>query len=188
MNKELSIKRLRKDRAFREVLITEFVRSVTNVSCLIDALNYAIENRLEYFEKYEGKPLYEGDDDICDIVLPTFIRAWGMVFEKWPSIFSPMEIEDIKANSPWLNENAHKKFDERFELYQTLFDIDGFFDYFEDSLETTKGCLSGFEHIDKSLEHVTLIVDNYIAMLVTKTKASDNYQRDIRDAKLNKIV
>jgi hypothetical protein len=52
----------------------------------------------------------------------------------------------------------------------------------------TKGCLSDFEFIDRTPEHLTLIVDNYIASLVKKVIESYDIKKDLRDAKIKRIV
>jgi hypothetical protein len=43
----------------------------------------------------------------------------------------------------------------------------------------SKDCLQHFEHIDRTVETLTLIVDNYVAGLVQKVRDVENHQEVI---------
>ena len=43
----------------------------------------------------------------------------------------------------------------------------------------SKDCLQHFEHIDRTVETLTLIVDNYVAGLVQKVRDVENHQEAI---------
>ena len=63
-------------------------------------------------------------------------------------------------------------------------------------LKKTKSCLIHFDKLDRTVETLTLIVDNYIANLVEKTKECNDIEKEIasiklqreRDIKINNIV
>jgi tRNA U34 5-carboxymethylaminomethyl modifying GTPase MnmE/TrmE len=43
----------------------------------------------------------------------------------------------------------------------------------------SKDCLQHFEHIDRTSETLTLIVDNYVAGLVQRVRDIENHQEEI---------
>jgi hypothetical protein len=63
-------------------------------------------------------------------------------------------------------------------------------------LKKTKSSLIYFDQLDRTVETLTLIVDNYIAHLVEKTKECNDIDKEIasiklqreRDIKINNIV
>lgn len=169
---KLSIIEISKKPEMREVLIDELCKGITNTSEFRDACEYIFDNKIHLFDISEFKDsLYEGEDDILDLILPSFRRAWGKVYVQTPTLF--------KSNLPD---------DQRLDLYQNLFDIDEFLVYLIEMFKKTKGCLSDFEFIDRTPEHLTLIVDNYIASLVKKVIESYDIKKDLRDAKIKRIV
>jgi hypothetical protein len=59
------------------------------------------------------------------------------------------------------------------------FNADEFIDYLIDMFIKSKNCLEHFEHIDRTVETLTLIVDNYVAGLVQKVINTDNHEEAI---------
>jgi hypothetical protein len=59
------------------------------------------------------------------------------------------------------------------------FNLDKFIDYLIDMFVKSKDCLQHFEHIDRTSETLTLIVDNYIAGLVQRVRDVENHQETI---------
>lgn len=153
----------------REVLIDVLCKGITNTSDFRDALDYIIFNKMDSLNIPEfTDPLYEDEEDILELILPTFRRVWGRIY---------VQIPDILKN---------KK--DKIELYQANFDIDEFIDYLKNTFLETKGCLSKFEYLDRTTEHLTIIVDNYIAMLIKNVSDSDDIKSDIRNLKIKKLI
>ena len=59
------------------------------------------------------------------------------------------------------------------------FNPDEFIDYLVDMFIISKDCLQHFEHIDRTSETLTLIVDNYVAGLVQRVRDVENHQEAI---------
>lgn len=162
----------------RQDLIDDLSRGITNTSEFGDALNYIIDNKLDMFsDDYFRTPIEEGEDDIImNLILPTFRRVWAQVYVNLPDILNK-HVDVITS-----------KYEDRIKLYQAFFNIDEFLDYFKRMMLETKDCLSDFKYLDKTVEHVTLIANNYIAYLLKITSESENVKMDIRNSKLRKIL
>lgn len=158
-----------KDTQTKQILIDSLCNGIKNTSEFIDAVNYIIENKIE---NINDDFLYDSEESFVDLILPSFRRAWGKVYIDPPTLF----ISDSKIKK------------ERLELFQSLFNIDDFIDYLLEMLNKTKNCLSEFTHLDRTIEHITLIVDNYIAKLVNMVNESIDIKGDIREARLKKIL
>jgi hypothetical protein len=74
------------------------------------------------------------------------------------------------------------------ELFRLYFDIDEFLDYLVLYLKKSKNTLEDFEYIDRSIETITLIVDNYVAKLVRKVLDSTDIKSEIRDMKIKRMI
>jgi hypothetical protein len=59
------------------------------------------------------------------------------------------------------------------------FNVDEFIDYLIDMFIKSKDCLQQFEHIDRTAETLTLIVDNYIAGLVQRVLNVNDHVQEI---------
>jgi hypothetical protein len=160
------ISELLKDSEKRKILLDTLCTGITNTSDFRDALEYVIE-KLPIFKIPEFESIYEDEDDILDLVLPSFRRVWGNIYIKPPTLF---------------------KNDQRLEMFILSFDIDEFLGYLKDMFIKTKGCLTDFEYIDRTPNHLQLIVDNYIAFLVKKVLDCKDIKEEIRDLKIKKIT
>ena len=160
------------DKEYREILIDTLCKGITNVSEFRDSVEYVIDHKLEMFNnEFFNSPLYEEDKEcVIDLVLPSFRRVWGKVYSDTPTLFKK------------------RPGDLRLDLYQQLFNIDEFLDYLKEMFLKVKYSLKEFDNLDRTIETITLIVDNYIAGLVKRVLDSDDIGRDIRQAKLNKII
>jgi len=143
-------------------------------------MNYIIDEKLELFntEVFKGS-LYEGDDDLLDMILPSVKRVFGKVFIDPPKIFIP---------EPIVSAVKGYKEDGRMELFQLHYNIDEFIDYLIKILPNSKGCLLQFENIDRSPKTLEIIVDNYIGGLIKKVLESTDIKKDIRDLKIKNII
>jgi outer membrane lipoprotein-sorting protein len=72
--------------------------------------------------------------------------------------------------------------------FKNLFDIDDFIDYLSVMLDKTANLLHRFEYLDKAAEHLTLVVDNYIAMMLEKTIDKGDSKMELRDVKIDKLI
>ncbi len=136
----------------------------------IEDCNYIVDKRLDIFEleSFNSK-FYESDEiPLSEYFFPTFRKTWAMVYIKPPSLFD--ESKNMKL-----------------EIFKRLFDIDDFLNFFISSITKTKGCLIGFGSIDKTPEHLSLIVDDYISNLVSRVY-DNNLDSHIRDIKINKLI
>jgi hypothetical protein len=143
-------------------------------------MEYVIDEKWKLFDLPELKgSFYDGEDETLDLVLPAVRRAFGKVFIDPPKIF---------VVDPLIASVKGYKEDGRLELFRLHFDIDEFLDYFLEHLLITKDLLKKFEYIDRSVETVTLIVDNYIAKLVRNVLDSNDIKEDIRDMKIKRTI
>jgi len=161
-----------KNKDYREILIDTLCKGITNVSEFRDSIEYIIDQKLEMFDDdFFNQYLYEEDKEtIITLILPSFRRIWGKIYSDTPSLFKK------------------RPGDLRLELYQQLFNIDEFLVYLKEMFVKVKHSLKDFDNLDRTIETMTLIVDNYIAGLIQKVLDSDDINRDIRQAKLSKII
>jgi hypothetical protein len=143
-------------------------------------LNYVIEEKYQLFDipEFQGS-LYEGEDDILDLILPAVRRVFGKVFIDIPKIFEVQP--EIKAVKGYVS-------DGRLELFQLHYNIDEFIQYLIDYLNLSKNCLERFEYIDRTITTLEIIVDNYISRLVKSVLESEDIKKDIRDLKIKKMI
>jgi len=157
-----------RDPADRQALIDALCAGVSRNSDFADQLELAIEE-LQMFERedFEGT-LYddEDEDDILDLVLPAFRRAWGKTFATPPTLLK----------------------EERLELFQLLFSPQGFMEYLAETLPKSKGMLESMEYLDRGAETVSLIVDNYIAKNVKLSRESKDIKQEIRNLRIEKTL
>lgn len=141
---------------------------------------YVIDEKWKLFESKEfSGSFFEGDDETLDLILPAVRRVFGKVFIDPPKIF---------ITDPTVAKVKGYKEDGRLELFRLYFDIDEFLDYLVEYLIKTKNSLKEFEYIDRSIETITLIVDNYIAKLVRKVLDSEDIKLEIRDLKIKRMI
>ena len=156
------------DPADRKSVIDALCAGVPRNSDFADQLEMAIQE-LHMFEgkDFEGT-LYddESEDEILDLVLPAFRRAWGKTFATPPTLLK----------------------EERLELFQLLFSPRGFMEYLAEALPKSKGMLESMEYLDRGAETVSLIVDNYIAKNVKLSRESKDIRQEIRNLRIEKAL
>lgn len=143
-------------------------------------LDYVITKKYHLFKvpEFSGS-LYEGEDEILELILPAVRRLFGKIFIDPPKIFiADRIVTQVKGY----------KDDGRLELFRLHYDIDEFIDYLIEQLALSKGFLKNFQYIDKSITTLEIIVDNYIAKLVKMVLDSNDIKIDIRDLKIKKMV
>ena len=151
---------------YKQPLINSLCGGITDVDRFKQIVNYVIDYKSELFniDEFQGS-LYDGEDEVLDLILPSIRRVYGKVFIEPPTILK----------------------ETRLDLFQEYFDIDEFIDYMIDMLKKTKNCLNEFKNLDRTVDTLTLIVDNYVAGLVEKSRDCEDHTQMIRDLKLNKL-
>lgn len=171
------IDKIKNDKQFRETISDSLCSGIKESSDFRQILDYIIDNKLDLVQNIEN--LYEDEDDILYLLLPSVRRAWAKVFIETPKIFEmPKFVTQVPGYIP----------DKRLELYQLNFDIDEFINYLIDMFVKTKNLLNHFEYLDKTQETLTLIVDNYIAMLIKRVTSCNDIPNEIRDLKIKRLV
>ena len=141
-------------------------------------LEYVIDKKFHLFNRPEfNQALYLNEDKTLDLILPSIRRVYGKVFIDRPTLFKD-----------GFNNN-------RYKLFTMYFNVDEFIDYLIDMFIKSKDCLQHFEHIDRTAETLTLIVDNYIAGLVQRVLNVNDHGQEIeailkqekREEKINQI-
>jgi hypothetical protein len=165
--KHANIFAIRDDEQYRLIVIDSVCSGVRNSESLKNILNYVLDKKLHLFEDdiFQGS-FYESDDDFLDLILPSIRRVWAKFFIETPEILT----------------------DYQKELYRLSFDIDEFIDYLLIMIPKVKTSLFHFDELDRTLETLTLIVDNYVAKSIRKCIESQNILEEIRDKKITKIV
>lgn len=159
------------DMMTRQMIIDTLCQGIFNTSDFIDDINYIIDKKINKSTESYNYSMYEDDKKVIELILPTFRRVWSKVFINLPPYF----------------EYSHRRKEEVILLYQSIYNPDDFYDHFIKTIKETENCLQNFDNIDKSLAHVTLIVDDYIGTLIDKVKNCDNEKQVIRDSKLKRI-
>lgn len=155
--------------------------SLSDHSDLRNILEWVIDFKLSDFKD----DIFQ-DVSIQELILPAIRRVWGMIYLQPPSIFKPKYIDGGLVSNNLNKSNSIRA--SKLELYQLSFNIEDFLNYLKDMIDKNKNCLDGFEYLDKPLELIELICDNYIAKLVDSVNNSENLTEDIRNEKLRKIL
>lgn len=159
---------LHKNKSYSNSLINSLCAGLSgDLDRFKEMIQYVIDDKYQLFDidDFRGS-LYEDEDDILELILPSIRRVYGKVFVTPPTILK----------------------DQRLTLFQELFDIDEFIDYLIDMFKLTKNCLSEFKYLDRTVETLSLIVDNYVSKLVDESKDCDDYTQTIRDLRLKKVT
>lgn len=174
---------IHKNESYKDALIDSLTGGITDewMDYFEMTMNYVICEKHHLFkdEEFTGT-LYEDEDEILDLILPTVRRVFGKVFVTPPRIFITDETILAQVNN--------YKSDGRLELFRLHYDIDEFIDYLLDVFPKTKRCLTEFENIDRSSTTLEIIVDNYIGKLVKIVTESEDIAQDTRDMKLKRMV
>lgn len=158
--------KLKENSSYRTTVIDALLSGISenHVDTLSSFLNYVIDEKYQLFDDEELKGFfYEDDEDeISDLILPAIRRLYGKTFISPPSLFTGIGEQ------------------ERYKLFILYFNIDEFIEYLVDMLKKSKGMLNHFDYIDKTVETLTLIVDNYIAGNVKKVRDCEDIDTEIK--------
>jgi hypothetical protein len=176
MSEKISFLEIRNHSKYKSLLFKNLLEGITNANDFESLLNNIVNEKYTLFdiEEFKGS-LYDNDEtETLDLILPSIRRVWAKVYITPPSLLR----------------------DNRLDLFQLYFDIDDFLNYLVDMLKKSKSSLIHFDKLDRTVETLTLIVDNYIAHLVEKTKECIDIEKEIasiklqreRDIKINSIL
>lgn len=171
MNTKPSILNINQNPSYREIILDTLCQGIKNSSEFRDTLEYVLDKKLYLFEGFEFQgALYDGDEEILDLIMPSIRRVWGKVYITPPSMLR----------------------EKRLQLFELLFDIDEFLDYLVLILPKLSNKLEVFDNLDRTQETLQLIVDNYIAGLFHRAYNSETIDTDMktatRDRNLKRII
>lgn len=161
---------LYKDEHYKKAIVDALCQGIDSVHLYSfkSLLEYVIVEKYHLFNRDEFKgALYLDEDETLDLVLPAVRRVFGKVFIDPPTLFKDSNYGRV------LPENK------RYKLFTMYFNPEEFIDYLIDMFIKSKDCLQHFEHIDRTSETLTLIVDNYVAGLVQKVRDIDDHEKVI---------
>ncbi len=173
---------IHRDKNYKNAIIDSLTAGITTewIEYYEMTMNYVISEKYGLFDKPEWKgTLYDDEDEILDLILPTIRRLFGKVFINPPAMF---EVDKFVASTKGYKDDG------RLELFRLHYDIDDFLDELIEQISISKDCLINFKNLDRSAMTFEIIVDNYIAGLIRKVTSSDDIKRDIRDLKIKKMV
>ena len=164
----ISLLDIYKNKSYRDELTDTLCNGIVMTSDFRDIIDYVIDHKLHLFDTDElVGTLYDGEDEILDMILPSIRRVYVKVYQEPPTI--------LKGD--------------KLQLYFLLFDIDEFLNYLLIIIQESRKSLEPFKHLDRTIETITLIVDNHIADLFDRSYNFDgDVQQEIRDLKLKKII
>jgi hypothetical protein len=163
---------LYKDEHYKKAIIEALCQGIgsEHLYSFKSLLEYVVNEKYHLFDREEFKgALYLEEDETLDLVLPAVRRAFGKVFIDTPTLFKDSNYGRA------LQENK------RYKLFTMYFNPDEFIDYLIDMFVKSKDCLKHFEHIDRTAETLTLIVDNYIAGLVQRVIDIEYHEQAIQN-------
>ncbi len=159
---------LLKEESYKQALIESLNSGITEkyLPAFNEVINYVIDKKFHLFQVKEFEDsFYYNDDSTLDLVLPSVRRVFAKVFIDPPQLFRG-DTEEL-----------------RYQLFVLNFNIDDFIDYLIEMMNKCKESLTHFEHLDRTSETLTLIVDNYIAGLVKLVRQSEDIEDDIKKIK-----
>jgi hypothetical protein len=154
---------------YRNSLLNEVCNSVDSEKRdeFRNILNYFIDNKLHLFDSEVFKLDTYGDGTIyADLLIPSIRRIWCFLYVKPPSLINGKKLE----------------------LLQLIFDIDDFSDYLLTMIPKTVNLLKDFDKLDRTVETLELIIDQYLAGLIDDIKNTSNIGEEIRELKIKKIL
>jgi hypothetical protein len=157
---------LYKDEQYKKAIIDALCQGISSqhLHSFKSLLEYVVNQKYHLFDREEFKgALYLEEDETLDLVLPAIRRVFGKVFIDPPTLF-----KETGYNTG-----------SRYKLFTMFFNADEFIDYLIDMFIKSKDCLQHFEHIDRTAETLTLIVDNYVASLVQKVLDIEDHEQAI---------
>lgn len=167
---------LYKSLKYKDAIINSLCQGISNayISDFKKMLTYVIDEKYKLFDRDEFKGcLYIDEDETLDLILPSVRRVFGKIFLSPPTLFNGVN------TTPGVSQISQQLDVKRYTFFVLNFDIDEFIDYLINMFIGCKDILKDFEHIDRTSDTLTLIVDNYIAGLVQKVKDCNDIEEGI---------
>lgn len=162
---EKTVLDMRTDETFRGLMLDAICNGLGNE--FKEMIIYVVDTKLDLFENEDFLgSMYADEDLIIDLILPCVRRIWGEVFINPPTLFR----------------------EKRLEYFQLLFDIDEFINYFINVVPKMRKSLEPLDSLDRTSKTLELVVDNYVAFLVERTRGREDIVADIRDLKIRKTL
>jgi len=161
---------LYKENQYKKAIVDALCQGIGSeyIHSLKEIVEYVVDEKYHLFDREEFKgALYLDEDETLDLILPAVKRVFGKVFIDPPTLFKDSNYGRA------LTENK------RYKLFTMYFNVDEFIDYLIDMFIKSKNCLEHFEHIDRTVETLTLIVDNYVAGLVQRVRDVEDHEQAI---------
>jgi len=143
-------------------------KDIENLSLFEKIFNHVFDEILDD-EFYDEKIYDDEDENLKEILIPSIRNLYIRIYQNPPSLFK----------------------DKKIELFQLYFNINEFLKYFKNLYPSVKYSLKDFKNLDRTSETIGLMIDNYIGYLVDKVRTSsinNSIDKDIRNAKINKII
>lgn len=164
MDKHPSLLEINQSPAYREIIIDNACNGIRNTSEFRDCIDYVLDKKLHLFtDDFYKVSLYDNDDTILELILPTIRRIWSKIHNNPPPLLK----------------------DRKLLLFKLSFDIDDFLDYMVDILPKVENKLEAFVNLDRSVETFNLIVDNYVTLLFNLAYNDRNVESSIKTAERN---
>lgn len=161
---------LYKEEHYRKAIVDALCKGIDSkhLYSFRSLLEYVVNEKYHLFNREEFKgALYLDEDETLDLILPAVRRVFGKIFIDPPTLFKDSNYGRVMTD------------DKRYKLFTMYFNADDFIDYLIDMFIKSKDCLEHFEHIDRTSETLTLIVDNYVAGLVQQVRDIDDHEQAI---------
>jgi hypothetical protein len=130
-------------------------------------INNFIDNEIEKFREFENCFLYDQEDEVILLILPTIRRIYQKIYVSQPPIL--------------YNKT------EKLELYKNLFYIEDFSNFLIKMIKQNRTSLSNFKNLDKTVELINLIVEDYVSYLLDKSLKIEDVKKELREHKIKKI-
>ena len=178
--------KLKEYKEYKEVLIESLSNGIPDnyIIAFKELVNYVIDNKINLFNTNDFIGVFY-DDQLPDLILPSIRRVFGKMFIDIPDIFKSDETDLYRQNT--LTKEISSK-NQRYLLFKLYFNIDHFIDYLIEMVIKCKESLIYFEHIDRTAETLTLIVDNYIAGLIKKVRDCNDIESEIKKQKREQLI
>lgn len=169
-NKRSYIDKLKNDIDFRVSLVDSLsgYDKLSTSSELKLFINNFIDNEMEKFKEFDNFFLYKDEDEVILLILPTIRRIYHRIYICPPPILN------------------NKK--DKLELYQNMFIVSEFSDFLIKMIKENKKTLSNFKNIDKTIELLNLILEDYVSYLLNISLTTDDVKPKLRELKIKKII
>lgn len=151
--------------AKRTIYIESFQIGTFNNSDIRDIIEYITSVRINIFKDFDYK-LYQDDDKISELIIPSAIRTYAKFFIN---------------HSPLLK-------GKNLDMYKNLFDVDEYLNNLIEKITIMKNSLDNLIHLNRTSELISLIVDNYVSEKFDLAYNCKDVEKELREIKLKKLL